>query len=312
VQERTLPLAHPVDLRRTLGPLRRGSGDPTTRFAGTALWRATRTPDGPATTLVAVDPRDRSAHARAWGPGATWALDGLPELVGATDDDAPLAELIARRPPGRDRTLLRELRSRLLGMRIPRTRAVAESIVPVILEQKVTGAEARRSYCELVLGLGEPALGPVDGPRLRVPPHPEALATLPYFAFHRYGIERKRAETIRVAARHAARLDALVDVEPAVAREHLARLPGIGPWTAAEVALVALGDPDAVSVGDYHLPHSVGWAFERTVRSDDHRMLELLEPYRGQRGRVLRLVAAGGITAPRFGPRQPLRDFRAS
>jgi 3-methyladenine DNA glycosylase/8-oxoguanine DNA glycosylase len=312
VQERTLPLPHAVDLRRTLGPLRRGSGDPTTRFAGTALWRATRTPDGPATTLVAVDPRSQTAHARAWGPGAAWALAGLPDLVGAADDDAPLVELIARRPPGRDRTLLRELRSRLLGMRIPRTRAVAEAIVPVILEQKVTGAEARRSYRELVLALGERAPGPVDGPRLRVPPHPEVLAATPYFGFHRFGVERKRADVIRLAARHAARLDALAGVEPAVAREHMTRLPGIGAWTAAEVAIVALGDADAVSVGDYHLPHSVGWAFEGRVRSDDARMLELLEPYRGQRGRVLRLIAGAGITAPRFGPRQPLRNFRAS
>ncbi len=87
----------------------------------------------------------------------------------------------------------------------------------------------------------------------------------------------------------------------------LTALPGVGPWTAAEVARVALGDTDAVSVGDYHLPHQVAWALAGEPRADDDRMLELLEPYRGHRARVVRLIEAAGILAPRHGPRRPLR-----
>jgi 3-methyladenine DNA glycosylase/8-oxoguanine DNA glycosylase len=88
-----------------------------------------------------------------------------------------------------------------------------------------------------------------------------------------------------------------------VARERLQAFPGVGPWTAAEVARIALGDADAVSVGDYHLPHLVGWALAGEARGTDERMLELLEPYRGQRGRVQLLLEASGLHAPRYGPR---------
>ena len=89
----------------------------------------------------------------------------------------------------------------------------------------------------------------------------------------------------------------------------LLAFPGIGPWSAAEVANVALGDPDAVSVGDYHLKNQVSWALAGEPRGTDERMLELLEPWRGHRGRVLRLIGIGAGHAPRFGPRMPTRSF---
>jgi len=93
------------------------------------------------------------------------------------------------------------------------------------------------------------------------------------------------------------------------AHRRLTALPGIGPWTAAEVALVALGDPDAVSLGDYHLPHQVAFALAGETRANDERMLELLEPYRGNRARVIRLIVNGAPSPPRFGPRMPLRSI---
>ena len=96
------------------------------------------------------------------------------------------------------------------------------------------------------------------------------------------------------------------------ARRRLEAFPGVGPWTAAKVALVALGDPDAVQVGDYHLPHIVAYALEGKPRSTDERMLELLEPYRGHRARAVRLIGLTGIGAPRFGPKMPLRNIARS
>ena len=103
------------------------------------------------------------------------------------------------------------------------------------------------------------------------------------------------------AARSRAELDA--------ARAALEALPGVGAWTSAEVARVAFGDPDALSLHDFHLPNLVSWTLAGEPRGTDERMLELLEPYRGQRGRVQRLLEAGGVSAPRYGPRQPLRSI---
>ena len=241
---------------------------------------------------------DGSIEAEAWGPGAAWALDGLPGLVGEEDDaagfQAGLHPVVAR------------LAHRLPGLRLGRSRAMLEALVPAILEQKITGAEAGRAYRALTARFGEPAPGPLG---LRLPPSPAILAGLPYHAFHPAGIEERRARLIRTVARDGGRLEALVSGAPETAETRLRTYPGIGPWTAAEVRLRALGDPDAVSVGDYHLPGLVGWALAGERRADDARMLELLEPWRGQRGRVLRLLEAGGVGPPRRGPRMPARSI---
>ena len=257
--------------------------------------RATRTPDGPAT--IRLSSRDGGVEAEAWGPGAQWAVDHAPQMCGEEDDDSgfqPAHTLIAR--------LHRETR----GMRMPRTLAVFEALVPAVVAQLVTSIEAHRSYRALVAALGEPAPGPMG---LTLPPSPPVLASTPYWAYHRFGIERRRAETIMRAARSAKRLEETTAMDMPSAHERMRAFPGVGPWTAAKVAMVALGDSDAVPVGDYHLPHSIGYAFDGTARSTDERMLELLEPYRGHRARVVRLITMAGISAPKFGPHKPLRDI---
>jgi 3-methyladenine DNA glycosylase/8-oxoguanine DNA glycosylase len=238
-------------------------------------------------------------QAEAWGPGAERALADVPALAGLGQDRPSLA--------GAHPTLAR-LARRLPGVRIPRTGAVLESLVPAILEQKVIGQEARRALFELVRRYGEPAPGPPEL-GMRLPPAPATLAGLPYYAFHPLGVERRRAELIRWVASRAAWFEAIVDLPLADAYARLTAVPGIGPWTAAEVGVRALGDVDAVSVGDFHLPHLVAWALAGEPRADDARMLELLEPYRGQRGRVIRLLEASGLAAPRFGPRMAPRSI---
>lgn len=296
---RTISPPLPVDLRLTLGPLRRGRLDPSMRFEPGGVWRATRTPAGPVTTHLRTRPADGTVTIRAWGPGAEWALDAFPALAGAEDTEDGF-------DPGTG--VVAELHRRLRGLRIGRSGAVVEALVPSILEQKVVGLEARRSYARLVRELGEPAPGPAAA-TLTVPPPPRVLAATPSWTFHRAGVERKRADTICRACSYAARLEEAVDMPPDDARRRLTALPGIGPWTAAEVAIVALGDADAVSVGDYHLPNQVAWALAGEPRADDARMLELLEPWRGHRGRVIRLIVVGAGAAPRYGPRMPLRTI---
>jgi 3-methyladenine DNA glycosylase/8-oxoguanine DNA glycosylase len=292
---RAVTPVRPVDLGLTLGPLCRGRSDPTMRIGADGVWRATRTPDGPATLHLRSD--GSRITAEAWGAGATWMLDAVPALVGADDDEDGFAP---RHP------VVAELRRRLKGLRIGRSNAVAEALVPTVLEQKVQGVQARRSYHRLVRALGERAPGPAP---LLLPPAPARLAEFPYHEFHRFNVERRRAQTVRLVGQHARRLDEATSLTSEAARARLRALPGIGAWTAAEVALIALGDADSVSTGDYHLPHHVAWALAGEARADDARMLELLEPYRGHRGRVIRLIEAGHPGPPRFGPRLPLKSI---
>ena len=285
----------PLDLQLTLRPFRHGLQDPTTRFDGADVWRATHTADGPATARLRIDGGELVVA--AWGPGARRALENAPALVGLGDNPGALA------PRHR---IVAELRRRLPGIRIGRSGAVFEALVPAILEQKVTGLEARRAYAALIRAFGERAPGPAA---LWLPPPAEKLAALPYWAFHRLGIERRRADTIRRAAARAGRLEEAAALTPGAARRRLTAVEGIGPWTAAEVVATALGDPDAVSVGDYHLPSLVTWSLAGERRGNDRRMLELLEPYRGQRGRVIRLLEAGAPWPARRGPRLAPRSI---
>ena len=82
-------------------------------------------------------------------------------------------------------------------------------------------------------------------------------------------------------------------------------------WTAAEAAQRAFGHPDAVSVGDYHLHDLVVYALTGRPRGSDAEMLALLEPWAGQRQRIVRLIELSGVAKPRFGPRYSPLDFRA-
>jgi 3-methyladenine DNA glycosylase/8-oxoguanine DNA glycosylase len=296
---RTFRPARPVDLGLTLGPLARGRGDPTIRFAPDGVWRATRTPAGPATSRINSTGADITIT--AWGAGAAWALDAAPALLGEADDDAGFAAHHA---------VVADAHRRHPGLRIARSQAVIEALVPTVLEQKVVGRAAKRSWAGLVRRYSEPAPGPL-GRALWLPPDPARLARLSPAAFHRLNVERKRADCIRVSCGHADQLEQAASLSVTDARARLTTLPGLGPWTYAQVALVALGDADAVPVGDYHLKNVVAWNLAGRPRGTDDEMLELLEPYRGHRGRAVRLIILGGTAPPRYGPRLEIQSIAA-
>jgi 3-methyladenine DNA glycosylase/8-oxoguanine DNA glycosylase len=295
---RLTPL-RPLDLRLTLGPLRHGLADPTMRLTATEVWRASRNPDGPATLHLGWD--GRSVEAAAWGPGAEWELAHLPELLGETDRPEDLVPRDA---------LVAELARRLPGLRLCRTNRVVEALVPAVLEQKVSGLEAHRAWGALVRRYGATA-PPADAavPAVRLPPDPATLAGLPYYAFHPLGLERRRAEVLQRIGRSASALEAVLPLAADLAEARLRAVPGIGPWTAAEALRVARGDPDAVSLGDFHLPRLVAWLLAGESSADDARMLELLEPYRGQRARVVALLEHAGRRPPRRAPRLAPREI---
>jgi 3-methyladenine DNA glycosylase/8-oxoguanine DNA glycosylase len=246
-----------------------------------------------------LERQNGSLDVQAWGPGAHWSVANSAAICGEGDDDTGFVPM---------HPLIKQLHRQIRGIRMPRTQAVFEALVPAVLTQQVTTEEARESDKRMVNALGEAAPGPY---RLKLPPGPDVYAAMPYWRFHRFGVERRRADIIVRAARSAKRLEETASMDLEAAYRRLRAFSGVGPWTAAKVAMVALGDADAVPVGDYHLPHSIGYALEGTPRSTDERMLELLEPYRGHRARVIRLITTAGIGAPRFGPRKPLRNITA-
>lgn len=290
---------HPVSIELALGPLQRANGDPTQRRAPDgAWWRATRTPGGPGSLRLMA--ADGHVDVQAWGPGARWLVESVPSLLGADDDPGGFEP---RHP------VIAETARRLPHLRLGGLGLVFELVVPAVLEQRVTGREARRSWRELLRRFGEPAPGPAPA-GMRVPPEPAGWRRIPSWEWHRAGVDPGRARTIIAAAEVAYRLDESLSLPRAERLRRLRAVPGIGEWTAAEVAQRAWGDPDAVSVGDFHLPALVGWALAgRPV--DDTGMLELLSCYPGHRHRAVRLVELSGVRIPSFGPRMPVGDIRA-
>jgi 3-methyladenine DNA glycosylase/8-oxoguanine DNA glycosylase len=306
-----------IDIGATLSWYRHGVGDPTTwlNVVGRGVTstgemvRATRTPDGPGTLRIGwsdspitdVDGVPGISLA-AYGPGAAWMLDQAPRMLGVDDqidhgledDHHPVVAKAARN--GR-------------SVRMGASGDLYHSLLPTVLEQRITIGEAHNQWRQLCFNLSEPAPGPFT--RLLLPPEPGVLAQQPSWWFHPLGIERKRAESLQRVAKHAAKYWDWAELAPTGARAKLHLIDGVGQWTIGNVLGPAMGDPDAVGVGDYHLKNMVGTVLAGETRATDERMLELLEPYVGQRGRVVRLLRMHGAAAPKFGPKKRILPMHA-
>lgn len=300
VHERRWRPPYPVSLSLLLGIHRRGAGDPThvVEESG-AVWRSARTPQGPGTVRFVLD--SDGVAVTAWGAGGEWLCEMAPAWLGAQDDLAGWSP---------DVSVLRDGARALHGPRVGRTGLVMDALMPAVLEQKVTGADARRAWRWLVRRYGEPAPGPLVG--LLLAPEPAVWRTIPSWDWHRAGVGPQRSATAVRVATAAARLAQTADMPPGEADTRLRAVPGVGAWTSAEVRQRANGDADAVSVGDAHVPRLVTYALTGRVSDADDDMLAALEPYRGHRFRVQRLLERSAIRAPRFGPRYRPHDFRSS
>jgi 3-methyladenine DNA glycosylase/8-oxoguanine DNA glycosylase len=325
-----------LDLRATVGAFQRGPGDPTQRTAGGVIWQAVRTPEGVA-TLALSQQSDGSVRAASWGSGRGWAIEQVPALCGGRDSsdgfDASLHPLIAdafRRHP---------------GLRLGRTDLPFDAFAQAVVEQKITLRQAFRVWRRIVTWHGDRAPGPGA---LFAPPSTSGWRTIPSWSWHRAGLEPPQSKTLVMAAARADAVERAARWQPcrdeaglvaahsanravvasgairplaaappgldearsAGTEDPLLCFPGVGPWTAAETRIRSFGDPDAVSVGDYHLAHHVGHALTGS-RVDDDGMLELLEPWRGHRQRVIRLILAAGAGEPRRAPRLHEEDHTA-
>jgi 3-methyladenine DNA glycosylase/8-oxoguanine DNA glycosylase len=297
---RTVTFPGAVSPGNTLFPLRRGPGDPCFQIGEDgAIWRTSLLCSGSVTArLRRAAPN--AVDCIAWGSGADEFLDALPAMLGADDDPsgfAPVDPIVA------------EAHRRVPHLRLGRTGQVLEALVPAVLEQRVPGKDAFRAWRLLVSKYGTTAPGPAPQ-RMRVPPSAEVWRRVPSWEFHRANVDPGRARTIVGCAQRAASLERLGSWPVEKAREALMSLPGVGIWTAAETAQRAFGDPDALSVGDYHISKMIGWTLLGHPIGDAE-MVELLEPMRPHRQRVVRLLAASGLAyEPRRGARLPLQDIR--
>src|ERR1700733_1293721 len=297
---RTLTFAGAVSPAITLFPLRRGPGDLCFQVGDDgAIWRTTLLRSGSVTARISRA-ASNTVDCTAWGSGAEEFLDALPAMLGADDDASDLAPT--------DPTVAAAHR-RVPHLRIGRTGQVLEALIPAVIEQRVPGADAFRSWRRLVTKFGTPAPGPAPA-RMRVPPSAEAWRHIPSWEFHRANVDPGRARTVVSCAQRASSLERLVSWPAAQARDALTSLPGVGVWTAAETAQRAFGDPDALSVGDYHIAKMIGWTLLGHPIVDAE-MVELLEPMRPPRHRVVRLLEASGLAyEPRRGARLPVQNIR--
>lgn len=289
VETLTIPVdGRPLDLRRTLRPLHG-------QFSADGWWLAARTPEGPGSLRVRRTREDLIGE--AWGDGANWLLERLGAVCGLEDDPARFVT---------DHPKLSDLHRRHPGDRFGRTDLVFRALLTAICGQKVTGQEATKAMRGLRRAFSGPAPGPNES--LLLPPDPERMAAAPYHVYHRLHLEKRRADLLREVARRAAWIDSLRHDESAEAERVLSSFPGIARWTTAKTLEVSHGDPDQVAVGDFHFKHIVVHHLTGRDRGTDEEMLELLEPFRPHRGRVIRLLHTLGHE-PKFGPRMAPRDI---
>ena len=297
-----------TDIGATLSWFRHGQTDPTTWLTTTGhgpagagrFVRATFTPDGPGT--VSIEWSGPDATVDAFGPGRSWLEQQADRMLGSGDLGDHGLESAAHPLVARAAHENRHLRFGASGN-------LYHELLPTIIEQRITAGEAYRQWQRLCLELSDPAPGPFT--RLLLPPDPAVLAHQPSWWFHPLGIERKRAQPLIDVARHASKFWGWSALGAAEAARKLRLIAGIGQWTVGSVLGPALGDPDAVAVGDFHLKNMIAHNLAGEARGTDERMLELLEPYAGQRGRVVRYVARTGSAAPKFGPKKRILPMRA-
>ena len=170
--------------------------------------RATLTPFGAAAIAVVVGSDHHPGaiqHVEAWGDGAEWLLGTVASLCARSPEHRSSTGPLSGRHAALDGAL-----RRFGHLHLPASRTPYHELLPAILGQRITAAQALAQWARLCERYGEPAPGPLG---LRLPPSAARLLRVPAWEFHRLGIEEQRARTLRVAARHAAYIDRTREME---------------------------------------------------------------------------------------------------
>lgn len=285
----------PFHLGRTAWLFGMGRFDPTINLADDSIQVAMQTPEG-GVTIAATHFRNRASDSsilrvECYGDGNKWIAERVPSLFGFED------QLDQFQPTGK----LGQLAKQLSGARLPKLPVVFHRLVQIVLQQLVSWSDALHGWKTIVQRYGEDAPGPFP---LRLPPTADRLSKLAYFDLVECGVLPRQARIILHLAKEANRIERLASKGPDDVSKVLLAIPGIGSWTVEHLLGTSLGVADAVLIGDYGLPHTVAWFFNEQARSNDDEMLQLLEPYRGDRFRVINLLWQSGINAPRRGPKR--------
>ena len=290
-----LDLPARYDLAKTMLPAGMGVRDPSLRVSDRQATLAFHTAEGAAT--VDAELRGQQLMVSCYGPGRHWIEPRIPALFGSHDspDDfrpqGKVAELVAQSP----------------GVHLPRLPVVFQRLVQIVLQQLVVWGDALRGWIRIVRKFGCDAPGPGG---LRLGPSAQQLARLGYYELMDCQVMPRQAKLIPRLAKECERIERLAESGSESLARFLLSIRGVGDWTVAHLLGTSLGCADAVMTGDYGLPHTVAWFLAQKERSDDDEMLELLEPYRGHRFRVINLLMQGGITAPRRGPKMRSNRWR--
>lgn len=164
-------------------------------------------------------------------------LAGLGPLVAAVrrwldlDADPSAIDSVLGRDQG-----LAPLVSATPGMRVPGTPDGFELALRAVVGQQVSVAGARTMMGRLVTHVGVDAM-----------PSADDLAGVGLDDLTSIGLTGRRAATVRALAEATSSGQIALDpgADRDATRARLLAIPGIGPWTAAYIALRALGDPDA-------------------------------------------------------------------
>jgi AraC family transcriptional regulator of adaptative response / DNA-3-methyladenine glycosylase II len=183
---------------------------------------------------------------------AVFDLDARPDVVdGHLAGDRVLARRVAGTP----------------GLRLPGAFDSGELAIRAVLGQQVSVRAATTRAGRLAARFGAVVEGaPGDGLD-RAFPTPTALAGARLDDVRAIGMPEARAAAVIAIAQAIDRgaVDLEAGADPERAQAALVDLPGIGPWTAAYVAMRALSWPDAFPAGDLVIRRALGAATPRAA-----------------------------------------------
>lgn len=261
---------------------RLGAYDPTAELSDDCFRKAFFYRGRPAAVEVWRD--EDGVEVRAYGGDAERLLDETVEGFGQDDRYSTF---------GTDDTGVLRLHRSLPGLRLLRMPWLYDSTCSAILQQRIRTVDAMRDWRRIAKRYGAPApLG------LYAFPAADVLAKAPAFALEGMGVDAKRVRTLLNFAREWRLVRLKPEMGFAAMRQYLLRIPGIGAWTTESVMGYGAGDVDAAIVGDLHLPRMICYALAGEFNGTDERMIELLEPFRGDRFRIIRLLYAAGLDVP--------------